>query len=192
MREHSKVFTDKEKFRKANIAFNDYQKRHNIIRKDYEVLLAITDKYQNDIEKFDALYRASLKGFLSLIESDIFGLNQVDKFEGYSDKLSFEEKFKKTFKQICSTWNKDEIIQEYLDSKYGLLKSIKKKRDRLVHPKTSADIVNASKNEFLDLSRAFKDYYKMLHSIMDDFFISIDVQNVEDIIELFKKKIDTG
>ncbi len=191
MSEHSKTFKNKEEFRKANLALNDYQKRHNIIRKDYELLLEITDLYQDERGKFDTLYRASLKGFLSLIESDIFGLNNIDKYEGYSDRHSFEDKFKKTFKQVCRTWNKNEIIQQYLDSKYGLLKSIKTKRDKLIHPKTTEDIVIASKKEFLDLKTAFKDYTKMLHSIMNNFFISINVKNMDEIIDLFKNNDTT-
>ncbi len=187
MSEHSKTFKDKEEFRKANLALDDYQKRHNIIRKDYELLLEITDSYQDENEKFDTLYRASLKGFLSLIESDIFGLNHIDNYEGYCDRHTFEDKFKKTFKQVCRTWNKNEIIQQYLDSKYGLLKSIKTKRDKLVHPKTTEDIVIASKEDLLELKTAFEDYTKMLHSIMNDFFISINIKDMDDIIDLFKK-----
>ena len=187
MSEHSKSFKDKEEFRKANFALTEFQRRHNIIRKDYELLLEITDSYQDENKKFDALYRASLKGFLSLIESDIFGLNHIDTYEGYSDRQSFEDKFKKTFKRVCQTWNKNEIIQQYLDSKYGLLKSIKSKRDKLIHPKTTEDIVIASSKDFLELKTAFEDYTKLLHSIMDNFFISIEISNRDEIIDLFKK-----
>lgn len=186
MNEHSKAFKDKEEFRKANIALNDFQKRHNIIRKDYELLLVITETFQNENEKFNSLYRASLKGFFSLIESDIFGLNQIDPYESYSDRHCFEDKFKKTFKQICQTWKKNEIIQQYLDSKYGGLKTIKNKRDKLVHPKTTEDIIIASKEEFLELKTVFEDYTKMLHSIMNNFFISINIKDSNEIRELLK------
>lgn len=186
MSEHSKTFKSKEEFRKANLALNNYQKRHNIIRKDYKLLLEITELHQDENEKFDTLYRASLKSFFSLIESDIFGLNNIDKYEGYSDRHSFEDKFKKTFKQICQTWNKDEIILQYLDSKYGLLKSIKTKRDKIIHPKTVEDIVIATKKDFIELNTAFNDYTRMLHSIMDSFFISINVKDMNEIIDLFK------
>lgn len=75
MSDNSKKFDKPDEFRKANSAFTDYQLRHNLIREDFELLLGITELHQNEPGKFDALYRASLKGFLSLIESDIYGLN---------------------------------------------------------------------------------------------------------------------
>ena len=123
MSDNSKKFDNSDEFRKANNALIEYQRRHNLIRKDYGLLLEITGLHQNDPDKFDTLYRASLKGFLSLIESDIYGLNQIDQYDGYTDKHSFEDRFKKTFKKICHTWKKDEIIIEFLDTKYAKLKS---------------------------------------------------------------------
>ncbi|EZH73653.1 hypothetical protein ATO12_17100 [Aquimarina atlantica] len=187
MSEHSKTYKDPEEFRNANLALLGFQKRHNVIRKDYQLLLNITETFQGEEEKFNSLYRASLKGFFSLIESDIFGLNQVDKYEAYDDKHRFEDRFKKTFKRICQTWSKEEIIQQYLDSKYSKLKSIKNKRDKLVHPKDTGDIIVASKEEFIELKFAFDDYNEMLHSIMNNFFIDINVKDLNEIKDLFKK-----
>ncbi len=186
MSENSKKFDNSDDFRIANLALNDYQRRHNLIRKDYELLLELTELNKEEQDKFDTLYRASLKGFLSLIESDIYGLNQIDKYEGYSDKHNFEEKFKKTFKRICQTWNKEEIIKEYLDTKYSKLKVLKNKRDRLIHPKKTDDIVKANFDVFIELKEGFNDYTKMLHSIMDGFFISIEISGLNDIYKLFK------
>jgi len=166
---------------------DEFQERHNLIRKDYGLLLEITGLHQNEPDKFDTLYRASLKGFLSLIESDIYGLNQIDQYDGYSDKHNFEDKFKKTFKKICQTWKKEEIINEYLDTKYAKLKGLKNKRDKLIHPKKTSDIVCASVNVFDELREGFQDYTKMLHLIMNGFFISIDIKNLDDIYKLLKK-----
>jgi hypothetical protein len=148
MSDNSKKFDTSDEFRKANHAFNEYQRRHNLIRKDYELLLGITELLQYEQDKFDTLYRASLKGFLSLIESDIYGLNQIDQYDGYSDRHSFEDRFKKTFKRICQTWNKEEIIKEYFNTKYAKLKTLKGKRDKLIHPKTTTDILCASVDAF--------------------------------------------
>lgn len=187
MTEHSKEFKDKEEFRKASLALTEYQRRHNIIQKDYELLLEITETFKNDNEKFNTQFRATLKGFFSLIESDIFGLNQIDSYDGYSDKHSFEDKFKKTFKQVCRTWNKEGIIQKYLDSKYKSLKNIKNKRDKLVHPKSIEDIIIATDEEFEELKSVFDDYVKMLHSIMNNFFISLHIKDFSEIKDLFKQ-----
>ena len=147
----------------------------------------ITELHKKDQEKLMTLFRASLKGFFSLIESDIYGLNKLDAYEGYDDHIgSFEFKFKKTFKQVCKTWNKKEIIQLYLDSKYGKLKSLKQKRNNLVHPKEVPDILIASEEGLNDIKECFNDYTKMLHSIMNNFFISIEIKDSEDLNELFK------
>lgn len=187
MKTNTKTYLDKSEFGKAHHAFNDYQKRHNLIRNDYELLLKITELKIENLEEFNTLYRASLKGILSLIESDIYGLNSLDKYENYSDKHSFEDKFKKTFKQICRTWEKEAILKEYLDTKYSQLKSLKIKRDKLIHPKKSSDIPNPNFEDFKKLKETFFDYTKMIHSLMDNFFISVEVQNVKEFFEIIKK-----
>ena len=187
MSDNSKKFEDSGEFRTATYALIEYQRRHNLIRKDYELLLEITELHLDDSDKFDTLYRASLKGFLSLIESDIYGLNQIDQYDGYSDKHSFEDRFKKTFKKICHTWKKDEVIIEFIDNKYSKLKLLKIKRDRLIHPKKITDVVCASVDEFNELREVFHDYTKMHHSIMNGFFISFEIKCFNDICKLFKE-----
>ena len=185
MSEYSKEFNDKNDFQKAVKSLLDFQKRHNIIRKDYEELLAITEEFKNDGVKFDATYRAALKGFLSIIESDIYGLNQLDSYQGYNDRHSFTDKFKKTFKKFFKDAGKENILQEFLDSKFEDLKSIKRKRDNLVHPKTTEDIISASLNEFLILKKAFNDYTEFLHSLVSNFFINVKLSSSIDIDNLF-------
>ena len=48
MSDNSKKFDNWDEFRKADHALNEYQRRHNLIRKDYELLLEITGLSQND------------------------------------------------------------------------------------------------------------------------------------------------
>lgn len=178
MSRHTKMFSNIDDFKKANKDFSNYQIMHNVIRKDYELLLEITESYFNEKEKYNTLYRACLKGILSLIESDIYGLNKLDKYEGYSDKDCFVTKFKKTFKQISKTWEKPEVVTTYLDANFESLKAIKAKRDKLVHPKEINDIPNASQAELLEIKKVFEDYKKMLHTLMDNFFIGIEIKNL--------------
>jgi hypothetical protein len=186
MSEYSKEFVDKERFQKALQSSIDYQKRHNIIREDYKQLLEITEGFRNNEKMFNSTYRAALKGFLSLIESDIYGLNQLDPYKGYNDRHSFEDKFKKTFKKFFIEAGKEDNLKEFLDSKYEDLKRIKLKRDKLIHPKSVEDIVVASTDEFFILKNAFNDYTDFLHFLMTDFFITIKLNNSNDIGNLFK------
>jgi hypothetical protein len=186
MKSNSKKFDSSEDFYQALKAMGEYQKRHNLIRKDYELLLEITESQSKEADKFNSLFRASLKGFLSLIESDIYGLNQIDPYNGYSDNHCFEDKFKKTFKKVCQTWGKEDLITKYLDSKYSALKNLKKKRDKLIHPKKAVDILFANHDELNLLKEGFRDYTNLIHSIMDDFFISVEIKDLNDISKLFK------
>jgi hypothetical protein len=185
MSKSSKRFSSPEEFKRANNALTEYQRRHNLIRKDYELLLELTESHKNSQDKFDTLYRASIKGFLSLIESDIYGLNQIDSYKAYSDQDKFEQKFKKTFKQVCKTWNKESIIKEFLDREYVKIRTIKTKRDRLIHPKNKEDIISASTENFNELQIAFKSYTDMINSLMNGFFISIELNNLNGLKNLF-------
>lgn len=185
MSEHSKKYQSHEGFKKAGKALNEYQKRHNVIRKDYEILLEITKSFQENEEKFDSLFRAALKSFFSLIESDIYGLNQIESYSGYDDYDRFEIKFKKTFKNICGIWNKQYLIARYLDHHFGNLISLKKKRDKLIHPKLTDDIIKASLDELNKLEEEFENYKKFLHSLMDNFFVSIEIKDLSELKKLF-------
>ena len=187
MSEYSKEFNDKEGFQKALKSLRDFQKRHNIIRKDYEELLEVTKEFKNDKVKFDATYRAALKGFFSIIESDIYGLNQLDPYEEYNDGHRFTDKFKKTFKKFFKDAGKEQILQEFLDSKFKDLKLIKRKRDKLVHPKSTEDIISASMEEYLLLKKVFNDYTDFLHSLVSNFFINIQLSSSNEVSNLFTK-----
>ena len=85
------------------------------------------------------------------------------------------EKFKETYKQICKTWNKEEIQKKYYDSKLQGLVELKKKRDELVHPKELEHIHKASEKDFQTLKSVFEDYDKFINDLMNDFFLSTTV-----------------
>lgn len=190
MGNQKKKHTDNSEFLKTRIAMSEFQKIHNIIRKDYIELINVTEKHKSIKKEFDSLYRACLKGLFSIIEADIFGLNNLDKYEGYSDKHSFEEKFKKTFKQVCKTWNKSELQKKYFDGKYRKMKELKQKRDELIHPKKIEHLHEANESEFEILKNVFNDYDLFINSLMDDFYISMDI-NLMDFIGLNKNVPNT-
>jgi isocitrate dehydrogenase kinase/phosphatase len=138
-------------------------------------LLNITELFKSNSDQFNALYRSCLKSLFSLIEADIFGLNNLDQYENYSDKHSFENKFKSTFTKVCTTWNKNEIREIYFDSKYCDLKELRKKRDELIHPKKVEHIHKATEQEFDKVKKVFTDYDNFINKLMDDFFIEAEV-----------------
>ncbi|WP_300569185.1 hypothetical protein [Flavobacterium sp.] len=181
MENHSKEFLNYDEFKNASEAFRVYQLTHNIIRKDYQILLEITERAKDNNIEFDALYRASLKSLFTIIEADIFGLNNLDKYPNYSDQHRFEDKFKNTFSNICKVWKKQEIKEKYFDAKYSDLKNIRRKRDELVHPKNMLHIHGASINDFNKLKQVFTDYDNFINSLMDGFFIEVQI-DIKDIL----------
>ena len=179
MGEHTKKYSDYNEFLKAGVLMGEFQKIHNIIRQDYMELLVITEQHKKVECEFNALYRACLKSLFSIIEADIFGFNNLDKYEKYSDKDTFENKFKKTFTQVCNTWNKPYIRKVYFDTKLESLKDLRKKRDELIHPKKIEHIHKANEIEFDNLKQVFKDYDNFINKIMDNFFIGVELKTLD-------------
>lgn len=172
MSEHTKQYDNFNEMLKAAQTMGKFQEIHNVIRPDFLILLSITEERKCNEKEFDALYRACLTRFFTLIEADIYGLNQLDMYDGYDDKKDrFIEKFKETYKQICKTWNKEELQKKYFDSKLQGLSELKKKRDDLVHPKQLENIHKASDRDFQILKTVFEDYDKFINDLMNDFFL---------------------
>jgi len=173
MSDHNKQYDNLNEMLLVAQAMSKFQIIHNVIRPDFLVLLKMTEKQKSNENEFDALYRACLTRFFTLIEADIYGLNQLDMYDGYDDKRDrFIEKFKETYKQICKTWNKEYLQKKYFDSKLQRLVELKKKRDELVHPKELEHIHKGSETDFQALIVVFEDYDKFINDLMNDFFLS--------------------
>jgi len=175
MSDHSKKYENLNEMFVAVQAMNKFQSIHNVIRKDYIVLLKTTGGNISTVVTFDALYRASLRSLFSLIEADIYALNKLDQYSGYADRDTFNDKFKKTFTQIATTWKKEAIKNEYFDSNLKELKELKKMRDELVHPKEIAHIHKASESDFQKLKKVFNEYDTFINDLMNNFFLNSTV-----------------
>jgi hypothetical protein len=177
MAENSKSYDSMEEMLNAAQVMRQFQTIHNVIRKDYQELLRLTSEHQTSKVSFDALYRASLRSFFSLIEADIFGLNALDGYPGYDDrKHALIPKFKSTYKQIAKTWNKETIQKQYFEAKMSELLALKTKRDELVHPKEHSHIHEATTDEFAQLQKVFNDYDSFVNDLMNGFFISTKIK----------------
>jgi hypothetical protein len=176
MSDHKKEYNSVADLLVAVQTMSKFQTIHNIIRPDFLVLLRITEEHKSNEKDFDALYRACLTRLFTLIEADIYGLNQLDMYDGYDDKKDrFIEKFKQTYKQICKTWKKEELLKKYFDSKLQGLIDLKKKRDNLVHPKEKEHIHKSSDIDFRILKNIFEDYDEFINELMNDFFLSAKI-----------------
>ena len=174
MNKHSKTYSTIEELVKASDAMTSFQVIHNSIRLDYSELLRITELHKDSQVSFDALYRASLRSLLSIIEADIHGLNQLDPYPGYHDReQSFVDRFKSTYKQIATTWNKVGVYLKYADSNINNLKILKRKRDELVHPKETNHLHSATLKDFKMLKDGFESYNAFVNELMTDFWIGV-------------------
>ena len=145
MERATKFYDNIDEFKKAQIVLYNYQTTDNIIRNDYLELLKLTSSLIEQQNQFNALYRACLRELFSLIESDLFGLNQLDKYNGYRDQERFIQKFKKTYEQICQTWKKDDLQQEYFKAKFDRLLLIKKRGTIQLTPKSLRTLNNSQR-----------------------------------------------
>tara|TARA_R110002020_G_scaffold274311_5_gene489437 strand:- start:1450 stop:1992 length:543 start_codon:yes stop_codon:yes gene_type:complete len=169
----TKYYDNLGDYQEARQILQNYQKTHNIIRNDYLNLIELTFECQNDQKSFNTLYRACLRELFSLIESDLFNLNRLDNYPNYSDKDKFMIKFKKTFKQISKTWEKEDIQKEYFDSKLERLKNIKMERDKITHPKGPKDFKTTTIEDFISFKMIFDEYDGFINKMMNGFFIGM-------------------
>lgn len=169
----TKYYDNTNEFNNAQHILNNYQKTHNIIRNDYLNLIELTFEMKNNQKAFNTMYRACLRELFSLIESDIFNLNRLDNYPKYSDNDKFMTKFKKTFKQVAKTWQKEDIQQEYFDTKLDQLKNIKSERDRITHPKNPNDFKTTTTDDFKRFKTVFDEYDGFINKMMDGFYIGM-------------------
>lgn len=174
MSKHSKSYSSEKEFREViHILTQSYQKTHNIIRKDYLKLLEVTELNIQSKSSFSSLYRACIRELFCLIESDVYNLNRIDPYKGYEDKHRFFEKFKKTFRQVCETWGKSDLLEYYFSSKLQHLRNVKNVRDKITHPKSPNDFITPTEEDFNVVKQVFEDYTEFIKRLMTKFSIRI-------------------
>src|SRR5688572_26262367 len=117
-----------------------FQRVHNELRKDFQMIYELAKGKIEDTELIKPLIRSCYKELFSLIEADIYLLNQFNPYSGYQDKHDFVKKFKQTFKHHSNTFNKQDIVLDFNSLNFELLLSQKHKRDEVTHPKGKQSI----------------------------------------------------
>ena len=138
---------------------------HNKLAEDFEVLVGIANENLKDEKRIKPLIRACIKEFFSLVEGDLFLINQYLPYKGYDDKDKLNEKFKRTFRHHAESFKKQGVKEAYQSRSYGRLYSLKMKRDAIVHPKNIKDIDVA--HEDLDkVICVYDEYSKYIEQLM--------------------------
>lgn len=137
---------------------------HNKLAEDFEVLVGIANENIKDEKRIKPLIRACIKEFFSLVEGDLFLINQYQPYKGYDDKDKLNEKFKRTFRHHAESFKKQGVKEAYQSRSYGRLYSLKMKRDAIVHPKNieGIDVINKDLDEVIYVYGEYRKYIEQL------------------------------
>ncbi len=148
------------------------QRTHNALAKDFEVLTEIAkENIINDTDRRKPLIRACIKELFSLVEADIYLINQFLPYDGYSDMDNFSKKFKKTYRHHAKSFKKEEIKQEYQSKSYSKLYRLKLKRDDIVHPKGLQGI-EVTSGDLEEIIMAYQEYRNYIIQLMTNIGVS--------------------
>lgn len=148
-----------------------FQRIHNELRKDFQIIYELAKSKIEEVEVAKPLIRSSYKELFTLIEADIYLLNQFNPYEKHKDRDDFCKKFKQTFKHHSSTFNKQNINLEFNSTTFELLLKHKAKRDGFTHPKEkkSIQVSGINLDEIFEL---YKKYDAFINELMRNIGIS--------------------
>jgi len=155
--------------------FSNFPRLHNKLKDDFHVLLGIAEGLKSEPVKFGAQCNACIKEFFAMVEADLHYYNLLDPYKEYNERDPFFQKFKDTFKQICKTWGKGNLQEDYFSKRLTLLRVLKEKRDKLNHPKEVSDISATSIDDLEKLKIAFAAYNAFFSAMMENFFIEASI-----------------
>lgn len=151
-----------------------FQLVHNELRKDFEMIYELAKSKLNVAEIIKPLIRGCIKELFSLIEADIYLLNQFNPYCDYNDKDNFSKKFKKTFKHHALTFNKQGANLNFNSRHFKLLLIEKRKRDSVTHPKGKQSIL-VQQSDLESINDLFKKYNSFINELMTNVFISTKI-----------------
>ena len=153
---------------------NEMQRTHNILAKDIETLAAIAKEQVSDNERIQPLIRACIKELFSLVEADLFLINQFNPYPDYKEMDDLGRKFKKTYRHHAKTFNKEDIQKSYQSRFYGMFYALKWKRDEFMHPKGRTSI-SVTTNDLINLNQVYETYRKFVITLMTNVGVSIKI-----------------
>ena len=151
-----------------------FQRVHNELRKDFEMVYELTKTKVNNIEIARPLIRGCIKEFFSLMEADIFLLNQFNSYAGYNERHDFRKKFKKTFRHHAKTFSKQAEVLKFNSSHFKQLIIQKNKRDEVTHPK-GRESIRVDETNLEDIYNLFTKYNTFISESMTNVFVSTKI-----------------
>ena len=182
--ENAKILDSDEEMRLMKDRIPEFQIIHNTYMQDAFLIITHLDANLHDTPKMQSYYRSLVNIFLYVIEADIFYYNQFDKYPKYSDRHSFKEKIDGTFPQICKTWKREDLLNEYFKDNYDILIKLKDRRNNLAHPKQLGHLFKATLEDDAELKTAIANYDAFIRSLMANFFFERHFASVEDMLKV--------
>lgn len=152
-------------------AFDEMQRRgklqflHNELRNDFGALYKITAQKISSGDKPKELMRACLKELFSLIEADLFLLNNVSPYDNYMEFDKLTKRFKKTYKKHCEEHQCSDLYNDFIEKNWTAFENLKIKRDHLTHPK-GVESIDIDEQIFEQTHLFFKNYVGFVSTIM--------------------------
>jgi hypothetical protein len=149
----------------------EFQRTHNLLVDDIGILLEVYGQ-SGDAQK-PALARAIYKEFFSMVEADIYLINQFNPYQGFDDMHKIVQKFKKTYKYHSVTFKKANIHEKYKSIEFlHFLRAIGKRND-FTHPKGRISLT-IGPDDIKAIERIFEAYRLHVNALMTDVGLSVE------------------
>jgi hypothetical protein len=157
----------------------EFQLVHNELKRDFLGIYKVAIKNIDNEQLVNPLVRACVKELFSLIEADLYLLNQFNPYPGYVDRDSFLDKFKNTYKHHARIFGKEEIHLQFNSRTIEALIKQKEIRDRTTHPKGQRSIL-VDTNILEKINELYLKYTNYVSTMMTNVFISTKI-NLSDL-----------
>lgn len=152
------------------------QRTHNTLAKDFETLVEIAKENVEKENRIQPLIRACIKEFFSLVEADLYLINQYLPYDGYDKKEALNKKFKKTYRHHSRSFKKQALQFQYQSKSYGRLYQLKLKRDAIVHPK-GLETIDVKAADLEEVVAVYEEYRNYIMQLMSNIGFSVELPN---------------
>lgn len=150
------------------------QRTHNTLAKDFETLTDIARENNSNSERIKPLIRACIKELFSLVESDLYLINQFLPYDGYNDLDNLSKKFKKTYRHHSKCFKKEEFKDQYQSKSYARLYRQKQKRDDIMHPK-GLHTIEITVEDLDEVVTVYQEYRNYIIRLMTNIGFSVQL-----------------
>lgn len=150
------------------------QRTHNMLAKDFETLVDIAKENAENSIRIKPLIRACIKELFSLVEADLYLINQYQPYDGYSNWDKLNEKFKKTYRHHAKNFKKQDLKNQYQSKSYARLYKLKQKRDDIVHPK-GLQTIDVTLDDLQEVTEVYNEYRNYVIQLMSNIGFSVEL-----------------